>query len=621
MVRDRYNTFLEHVITETLAGRIQSEAQLERLLTEQIEAGTGEIFERILDEQLQSLQQTVNAETDELKQAKATRKLRALKKLHAAWEKWQKQRQAQDASASAVQQIRTADPAERLTVLNQALDPNQGHGFNQSQIQQLAKALQQAAEQTADPAEAFELQQLATGLKRGLESYQRLEPHIVSWMYESQQAVGFESSQVVYGPWKTWATQVGRPTLQALFEGQLQNQPAILFAGNCTDLDSSGWVELMVVLRGLQNGLVAWLDKQPYSIQGGQHLAGVTFLVFSVIWCELSAGFQQASALPEHHRRAFSQASFQSALQILRTFARRDNFPLYGGVFASFSGEGFRETIAYLDQPLQVVENVQEKARILTVLGYSQRLLGQHERALLLHREALELARQAKDQRCEIANLNHFSRLSLYRKDYEEATNHAQYALILARQVGDRQGEANALASLGYSQVMALRQQDEAVTPDDLELPIQGLERAQKLADKDDVQNLALCAVGLGIAYTLTEQFPQAKQALEQGVVMASRVGDRDLQGLSHAYLAEACYQLQQTELAVCHACLGMYLLEQRGNVLWEKPAALLTILRGQLGAENFATLLNSCRSNLVPVIGVDGFDHLPVLMTRYHGA
>jgi len=620
-VRDRYLTFLEHVITETLAGRIQSEAQLERLLTEQVEAGTGEIFERVLTEELAGYQQAADTETDALKQAKATRKLRAMKKLQAAWEKGQKQRQTQDATATAVQRIRAAAAGDRLTILNQTLDPNQANAFNYSHIQHLMQGLQQAAEATEDPAEALTLSQFARGLKRGMASYQRLEPYIVSWMFEAQRSVGFEAQRVVVGPWKTWAAQVESPALRAFFEGQQQNQSAALFAAHQAELDPSGWVELMVVLRGLQNGLVAWFDKQPYSIQGGQHLAGVTFLVFAVVWSELSNGFQQATQLPEELRRSFAQASFQSALQILRAFARRDNFPLYGGIFASFSGETFRETIAYLDQPLQAVQNVQEKARILTVLGYSQRLLGQHERALALHQEALELARQAQDQRCEIANLNHFSRLSLYRKDYEQAINHAQYALILARQAGDRQGEANALASLGYSQVMALRQQPEAVTADDLELPIQGLERAQKLAEKEDVQNLALCAAGLGIAYTLMEQFPAAKQALEQGVVLASRVGDRDLQGLSHAYLAEACYQLQQTELAVCHASLGMYLLEQRGNALWEKSAALLTILKGQLGPDNFTQLLQSCRANLVPMIGVDGFDHLPILINRYQSS
>jgi len=620
-VRDRYNTFLEHVISETLAGRIQSEAQLERLLAEQVEAGTGEMFERVLADALGTLQQTADQETDALKQAKATRKLRALKKLQGAWEKGQKQRQAQDATVSAVRAIQAAEGSDRLTTLNQTLDPNQSNAFNYGHIQNLTKALQQAADTTEDPSEALALRQFATGLKRGLESYQRLEPHIVSWMFDAQRSVGFEATPIIAGPWKTWATQVNSPVLKDFFEGQLQNQSAALFAAHQTDLDPSGWIELMVVLRGLQNGLVAWLDKQPYSIQGGQHLAGVTFLVFGMVWSELSNGFQQATQHSEELRRAFAQASFQSALQTLRTFARRDNFPLYGGIFASFSGETFRETIAYLDQPLQAVENVQEKARILTVLGYSQRLLGQHERALILHREALELARQAQDQRCEIANLNHFSRLSLFRKNYEEATNHAQYALILARQVGDRQGEANALASLGYSQVMALRQQPEAVTPEDLELPIQGLERAQKLADKEDVQNLALCAVGLGIAYTLTEQFAAARQVLEQGIGLAARVGDRDLQGMSHAYLAEACYQLQQTELAVCHGSLGMYLLEQRGNALWEKPAALLLILKGQLGPESFAKAMDTCRSNLVPLIGVDGFDHLAVLMTRYQGS
>jgi tetratricopeptide (TPR) repeat protein len=287
-------------------------------------------------------------------------------------------------------------------------------------------------------------------------------------------------------------------------------------------------------------------------------------------------------------------------------------------VFASFSGDSFRETINYLDQPLKETENTQEKARILTVLGYSQAWRGNQQQAIALHQEAVNLAREVGDQRCEIANLNHLSRISLYQKDFSASESYAQRAVILARQIGDRQGEANGLANLGYSEVMIARQQ-ESITPEEMETPIGHLERGQKLSEKlNDLQNQALCWVGLGTAYIAIEQPSQAQLALEKGLVITQQIGDRDLQALSHAYLGEVFYQLNQLELAIYHACLGMYLLEERHSKAWQQSASLVVILQGKLGVEKFEQLLQQQRSHLIAHIGVDGFDHLPTLLDRY---
>ncbi|MFM7887350.1 MAG: tetratricopeptide repeat protein, partial [Pseudanabaena sp.] len=288
------------------------------------------------------------------------------------------------------------------------------------------------------------------------------------------------------------------------------------------------------------------------------------------------------------------------------------------GVFASFSGESFRETINYLDQPLKEAENTQEKARILTVLGYSQAWMGQQQQAITLHQEALTLAREVGDQRCEIANLNHLSRINLMQKDFRNSESLAQRAVILARQNGDRQGEAHALANLGYSEVMLARQQ-EYVIPEEMEMPINHLERGQKLSEQlHDLQNHALCWVGLGTAYVAIEQPQQAQIHLEKGLAITQQIGDRDLQALSHAYLSEACYQLKQLEAATYHACLGMYLLQQRHHKAWQQSAALVVILQGKLGAEPFFNVLQQMRSQFIAIIGIDGFDHLPSLIERY---
>jgi tetratricopeptide (TPR) repeat protein len=615
--RDRYITFIEDILTSILKGKIASKELIYKRLTDELKPGTGEIFERCLMEKITVLESQVESESDELKQAKATRLLRAVKMVQQSWEQWQKKHQAQNKCSGAVRQILEVEASQRLSVLLQILDPNQSYVFKHPQIRQLAIALQQEAEGLTDESEAFELRQYASGLLEGLTSVTELEPHLISWVYElPNSALGFGDVSATYGPWKTWAKQVSSPLAKELFTKQAQNQSAAFVAQAHNTIDWKAWVGLMLLMRDLQTGLVAWFDKQAYSAKAGQNLSGVTFMVFAMVWCELSQGFKAVSFQPNTER--LSQACFQISLQILRTFAQRDNFPLYGGVFASFSGDGFRETINYLDQPLSFVENVQEKARILTVLGYSQHWMGNYQQALTFHQEGLELARKTEDRPCEVANLNHLSRLNWRQKDYSQAIALAQRALILARQIGDRKGEAHCLVSLGFCEVLMARQ-ERAVTFEQLESSIRYLEQGLKLSEKfNDLLNQALSSIGLGIAYVILEQPTQAVPPLEQGLSVVQQAGERDLQALGYAYLGEAYYQLHREDLAVYHACLGMYLLEQRGDIQWRQGAALVMILQGKLGNKNFHKILSKYRSQLIAQIGVDGFDHIPNLIENY---
>jgi tetratricopeptide (TPR) repeat protein len=615
--RDRYNIFVDRLIINIENGKLLSKEHVYRILGESLETGTGEIFERALEEHSQLLQANLAAQTDEVKRAKANQKLRAMKILNDAWEQWQINYQLQDTCARGLQTILNAEPQERFSTLIQVLDPNHTPVFERQHIQNLVQSLQKSAETLADDSEAFMLRQFAIGLTRGLADFDLLEGSLVSWLYEPQRQVGFERSKVT-GPWHSWAQQITSPLPRDLFASQSSNQSAAAIPQAQARIDISAWVELSILLRYLQNGLVRWFDQQLYDAKAGLHMTGTTFVAFAMIWGELSSGFQNSPQLSERDRQTLAKICFRLSLQTLRTFAQRENFPLYGGVFASFSGESFRETISYLDQPLKEADNTQEKARILTVLGYSKAWMGHHKDAIALHQEAVNLAREVGDQRCEIANLNHLSRISLIQKDFSTSESQAQRAVILARQNGDRQGEANALANLGYSEVMIARQQ-ESVSPEELETAIGHLERGQKLSEKqNDLQNQALCWVGLGTAYVAIEQPSQAQIALEKGLALTQQIGDRDLQALSHAYLGETFYQLNQLESAIYHACLGMYLLEQRHSKAWQQSAALVMILQGKLGTESFMDLLQQLRSHLIALIGVDGFDHLPNLLDRY---
>ena len=611
-LRDHYLALINDIIETTLKGKISSVEQVYQMLLKGITSGTGEVFELVLSDRLNAIQSQVDSETDELKTAKATRSLRAAKTILTQWQRWQEQNKATEAISLSMREITTATADERLTALWRATDPNQKYPLNLSQLQQLAKSLQQFATANED------FQQIADGINNGIISWQRIQANLLNWMYEQKNSLGFGGVPGENSPWTSWAKIVNSEIPQAFFHTLAVEQSALEFAQKQQQISLSNWVELTIVLQLLQRGLINWFDsygalryQQAYDIKAGPKLSISTFLTFAVIWSQLASGFQNQAII-------YSNSATQIMLQILRTFAQRPYFPLYGGIFASFSGSYLRDALDYLDAPLSSAAGTQEKARILTLLGYSQRGLGKYDRSLDFHQQALEIARKAEDKTCEIANLNHLSRTYVQQQNYSEAINYSQRALIYSRQTGDKTGEANALVNLGYSEVMQAKQ-TEISEIEVYESAINYLEQGLKLAEKlNDLQSQALCFSSLGIAYLVTAQYPTAIKYLENAFRTAQVSGDLYLQGRNLAYLAEANYLIANYEKAVYTGSLGMYLLEQIASNEWRQPAGLLTIIRGQIGTDKFQLLLQENRTKMIAIIGVDGYDYIPNLLVKY---
>jgi tetratricopeptide (TPR) repeat protein len=611
-LRDHYLALINDIIETTLKGKISSVEQVYQMLLKGITSGTGEVFELVLSDRLNAIQSQVDSETDELKTAKATRSLRAAKTIQTHWQRWQEQNKATEAISLSMREITTATADERLTALWRATDPNQKYPLNLSQLQQLAKSLQQFATANED------FQQIADGINNGIISWQRIQANLLNWMYEQKNSLGFGGVPGENSPWTSWAKIVNSEIPQAFFHTLAVEQSALEFAQKQQQISLSNWVELTIVLQLLQRGLINWFDsygalryQQAYDIKAGPKLSISTFLTFAVIWSQLASGFQNQAII-------YSNSATQIMLQILRTFAQRPYFPLYGGIFASFSGSYLRDALDYLDAPLSSAAGTQEKARILTLLGYSQRGLGKYDRSLDFHQQALEIARKAEDKTCEIANLNHLSRTYVQQQNYSEAINYSQRALIYSRQTGDKTGEANALVNLGYSEVMQAKQ-TEISELEVYESAINYLEQGLKLAEKlNDLQSQALCFSSLGIAYLVTAQYPTAIKYLENAFRTAQVSGDLYLQGRNLAYLAEANYLIANYEKAVYTGSLGMYLLEQIASNEWRQPAGLLTIISGQIGTDKFQLLLQENRPKMIAIIGVDGYDYIPNLLVKY---
>ncbi len=599
---DRYFALIDTIVDKTLQGKIASTERVYIMLQREIEPGTGEVWERCLTERIEATKPQLD------KKLKAARILRALETIETQYNRLQKANQQENAIASATQQLVNSGKDQRIATLNQILDINQKQPLNRDKLEQLAKSLQSAAKNTTNTQLAQDCQQIATGILAGLTSFSQLEDDLISWMYQSGRSIGFEREKP--NPWGFWLKKIDSPLPKQLFKTLAEQKAIADLKGITNNIELRGWVELAILLQYIQQGLVSWYDKQPYNTQFGKQLSYSTLLTFAVIWLELSQTFTVNSQLRE--------GCFQIMLQILRLFARRDDFPLYTGIFVSFSGEYLQNTLQYLNEPIQQIPGDREKARILTLLGYSQRTLGQYQQAIKFHEEALAIARKVQDQPCEIANLNHLSRTCVQQKDYDTAINYSQRALILARQTGNRLGETNALVNLGYSKVFSARQL-ETMETDLYNEAILYLEQGLQLAEKaEDIQSQSLGNNSLGIAYVILGQPLSAIAALEKGAKLAQIAQNIYLQGLSYIYLAEAYYSIEDRSKTVYYGCLGMYLLHQINSLEWRKSAGLMTIISGQIGETAFSKLLSQYRSEIIAVIGVDGYDYIPQLLEEF---
>ncbi len=609
---DRYATLIEQIVQLTLKGNIRSKEQVYQMLVREIEPDSGEVFEACLQNRVTATQAQANDKTNELKQAKAVRGLRALQTIESEWKRWQTENQARSAISSAVFQILQAEPGDRLLAFLKISDPNDPQSLNADQLKQFATTLRQ--QPVSAPETKEELTQIADGILRGLQSWNTLQPNLVSWIYNPEQ-LGFGGTSSGVRPWELWSKQAIGVELKSLFEALNQEQSIVEWAEQI-EMTLSDWIELAIVLSTLQRALVSWAENQSYSSKIGVSLAISVFLTFALVWSQLANGFAQASRLNSTNRMRFSEASFRVTLQSLRSFAQRDYFPLYGMIFASFTGAYFRDAMTYLAQPLKQAQGTQEQARILTLIGSAQRAMGLFDVAKDIHTTARDIAAQAGDRRCEIANLNHLSRTYVNEKNYTEAINQAQRALILSRQTGDRMGEANALANLGYSEVFQAQQLES--DSDAYEIAIGYLEQGFALSERlGDRQSQALCAISLGSAQIALSEPQKALTYLTTGSEAAAESGDRYLHSICLMNFGEAFYQLRDFDKAIFATAYAMYRLEQMGSEDWRSCAGLLVVMRGQLG-DRFDPLLQQNRPAIIREIGVDGFDYIGELLDRY---
>jgi tetratricopeptide (TPR) repeat protein len=598
-LRDTYFGLIDRIVSITLEGKIRSKSQVYRFLAEGITPGTGEIFEQCLTERMTETQTQIPAKM------KATRILKALETVKSEWENYQKANQQNARKNTVVDQLINAGREERILFMSRLVDCNHPQSLTPDELTGLAASLQQVA-QLRGEADLF---QLATGIKQGLNSWQLLSTDLLGWL-ERKESLGFANEDDAPNPWLYWAKKLSSSGLQRLLKaiGEQKSLEPIIEEFTLTD-----WVEMTLVLTYVQKGAIEFFDRRVYVEKFSANLSISTFLTFSIIWILLTISYDNIKRLS-----IYTQGCFEVMLQILKNFTKRDYYPLYGGVFVAFSGKQFLNTMSVLNFPLQRLEGTAEQGRILTLLGYSSRIRNDYKGAIVLHYQALESARKMGDFTCEIANLNHLSRIYALGKQWEDAINLSQRALILSRQHGDLLGQANALANLGYSEVLQAEQLEQ-MDSDDYERSMNYLDQGLKLAERlNDPQSKALIYSSSGIAQVILQRPAEAIESFRKGLKCGREYGDIYIQGLILVYLAEAYNQTGELSKTIYTAYIAMYWLYEIGASEWRQAASLITILYGR-NPDDFTKALEGEKAAIIDIINQDGFMSIKDILSKYN--
>ena len=214
----------------------------------------------------------------------------------------------------------------------------------------------------------------------------------------------------------------------------------------------------------------------------------------------------------------------------------------------------------------------------LANLGSCQYSLGDYRQAIDLHTQALVIARDIGDRQGEGAELDNLGNCHFRFGDYRQAADLYTQALVIARDIGDRRSEGIALGGLGkcgaslgdFRQAIDLHTQALAIARD----------IGDRLREGNQLGNLGNCHFDLG-------DYRQATDLYSQALDIARSLGDRQREGAELGNLGTCYFDLgdyrQATDLYTqamdivrdigarrlegvtlgylgnCHGCLGDY--------------------------------------------------------------
>jgi tetratricopeptide (TPR) repeat protein len=180
--------------------------------------------------------------------------------------------------------------------------------------------------------------------------------------------------------------------------------------------------------------------------------------------------------------------------------------------------------------------------QLLGTVGIAHYQLGQVERAIGFYEQRLVIARDIGDRQGEGAALGNLGLAYAALGQLERAIEIYEQRLVIAREIGDRHGEGNALGNLGTA-YHRLGQLERAI-----EFLEQALVIDREIGDRrgegTDLGNL-------GLAYYRLGQVERAIEFYEQQLVIVREIGDRRGEGNALGNLGLAYADLGQLERAI----------------------------------------------------------------------
>jgi len=151
-----------------------------------------------------------------------------------------------------------------------------------------------------------------------------------------------------------------------------------------------------------------------------------------------------------------------------------------------------------------------------------------YEDAIALFRQALEIARELGDRQAEANLLTNLGLIYTSMRDYSRAEEYFQVALAICRELGNRQAEANLLTNLGTI-ATDMERYEEAIA-----LFHQALEITRELGNRQAEANLL---TNLGTIATDMERYEEAESLFQEALTISHQIGDPQIEATLYTNL------------------------------------------------------------------------------------
>ncbi|MDJ0798215.1 MAG: hypothetical protein QNJ51_15580 [Calothrix sp. MO_167.B12] len=591
---------IEEILSGIKSEQYQTENAIKNKLISSIEPGNEEEFQESLKKRIASIEKRIaKNKYDERKIIQLEKQLKNVRLLQKITTQWQKSRTNTEKVSQLLQDI-INNPEEQILIFAKALESH-----TLEEIRLLSELLKK---ESVDRLQSFDV-----GLSRGLNLISTLQPYLTNWIkykdvLASNITIGGTTSERItdkgsffeyQSPWKLWSEKINSPW-NALFVNQEYDKSAEEFS-QCSEIDISEWVELILVIKYLPLLLIKWLDRQVFDSKSGKILANRTLISFAIICCELAQGLKTAKTQILDNSKQLEQVFMTMTWQLLETLSKREEIPLYNGVTISLSGNILRDNIDYINEYLKNLPSTQCKGNLLTLLSHYYSLQGKYTVGNNCSQEALDIAQINEDENSEIANLNYLFHNSIGQENYDGAIQYSLDILDKSRQSGKLLEASNGLINLGYTKILKAQkiEENQAIIEEGIKHISEGLDILENSNYGDYKYWISLplkirCYNYVGKSYLVLEEPELALEYLEKSREICEREDDLYLRGLNFTYLGEAHFHLKKLEEALLNSCLGRYYLNKIQSPELRQSEELIKRLKNVMRTEEFEKIITS---------------------------